>query len=96
MSEKKPAPISRVRVGGVNGAIWKNEGEQGRVFLTATFQRTYKDKDGTLKNSESFGATALLELAKCADAAHTRMLKLYADMPRGQEAEETPDEDLAA
>ena len=36
----------------------------------------------------------LLNMAKAADAAHTRMARLYAEMPRGAQQEEAPDEDM--
>lgn len=91
---KNNKPVANVRIGSVTASIWENKGDKGS-FLSASFQRSYKDKDGNWKNSESFGPTALLELAKAADAAHTRILKLYADMPRGAAQEETPDDEGA-
>lgn len=97
MSEaKKDEPLKRVRVGSVNGAIWPNKSQDGKkTFLKATFQCTYTDKNGKLQNTQSYGARELLELAKCADVTHTELLKLYAEMPRGEAAEVTADEAAA-
>jgi hypothetical protein len=97
MSEaKKDEPLKRVRVGSVNGAIWSNKSQDGKkTFLKATFQSTYKDKNGELQNTQSYSLSELLELAKCADMTHTQMLKMYADMPRGEAPEATTEEAAA-
>lgn len=90
---KGQQPIARVRVGSVTASIWENKGAKG-TFLSASFQRSYKDASGNWKNSESYSPTSLLELAKAADAAHTRILKLNADRPRDAQ-EEAPDDEIA-
>ena len=74
----KIQPAEQVRIGSVKAAIWKNEGEKG-AFYNVTFQRSYRTEDGKWQNTASFGRDDLLVLAKIADAAHSRILRLLAD-----------------
>jgi integrase len=56
-------PIDKIRIGNVTASIWRNPSEKGD-FYTTTFERSYKDETGALKNSQSFPRGDLLELAK--------------------------------
>lgn len=40
-SGKKP-PVARVKRGGVEVAVWENQGKSGGTFHTFSLQRTYK------------------------------------------------------
>jgi len=68
-------PIDKVRIGNVTASIWRNASEKGD-FYTTTFERSYKDESGAMKNSQSFPRGDLLELAKAADKAHDKILEL--------------------
>jgi hypothetical protein len=85
-SDKKPA--SKLSLYPLSAAIWRNENQKGEAFYSTTFQRTYKDKDGNLKNSDSFNASELLLLAKLADLAHSEVIKLRANDRNAQPEEE--------
>jgi hypothetical protein len=75
-------PVSKVSFYPVTAAIWRNEGKDGAVFYSATFERSYKGEDGKYKSSDSFNATDLLLLSKVADLAHTEIERLrQADRP---------------
>jgi hypothetical protein len=74
----KILPAEQVRIGRLKAAIWKNEGANG-AFYNVTFQRSYRTEDGKWENTASFGRDDLLVLAKIADAAHSRILRLLAD-----------------
>lgn len=50
---KKAAPIYKARYGNCSGAIWVNETPRGKS-LSATFQKYYKAKDGSDKNTGNF------------------------------------------
>ena len=72
-AETKNPPVGKVRVGLITGSIWENKTDKG-VFYNVTFERRYKDGD-EWKSSHSYNAGDLLELAKCADLAHTKILE---------------------
>ena len=69
-----PKPVAEIRIGRVKAAIWPNETE-GRTRHNVTFSRLYKDGE-QWKTTQSFGSNDLLALAKVADQAHSRILKL--------------------
>ena len=71
--EKKSAPVAKVRVGLITASIWENKNDNGS-FLNVTFERRYKTGD-QWKSTRSYGVGDLLELAKCADLAHTKILE---------------------
>ena len=75
-AETKNSPVDKVRVGLITASIWKNTNEKG-TFYNVTFERRYKDGD-QWKSSHSYNAGDLLELAKAADLAHTRILEASA------------------
>ena len=63
-------PLRTVRIGAVQAAIWRNEGDKG-PFYNVTFERRYRDANEEWQSSHSFGRDDLLVLAKIADEAHT-------------------------
>jgi hypothetical protein len=56
--DKKPKPVTTLRCSRIKASIWKNEGMNG-PFYNVTVARSYKDRDGVWKNSESFGVADL-------------------------------------
>jgi hypothetical protein len=76
-TKAKNPPVAKIRVGGVTASIWENKGEKGTSY-SVTFDRRYKDAAGEWHSSTSYNAGDLLELAKAADLAHTRVLDLLA------------------
>lgn len=60
-----------VRDGDIKASIWRNEGESG-VFHSTTLARTYEDKDGRLRDTNSFIGTDLLRVAEIARQAYTQ------------------------
>lgn len=70
-------PVDRCRMGAVTVAIWQNDGPKGRPIYNASVERLYRDPEtGDWKTSSSFGRDDLLNLAKAADMAHTRIHEL--------------------
>lgn len=47
------APIKKFSVGGVQVAIWENEGKEGVQFNSVSFDRRYKDKEGNWQSTNS-------------------------------------------
>ena len=80
-TETRNAPVAKIRVGSVTASIWENNGENG-TRSSVTFQRSYKDKDGKWHNSDSYNIGDLLELAKAADLAHSRLLEAFGRQPQ--------------
>jgi hypothetical protein len=74
-AETKNAPVAKVRVGLITASIWGNQTEKG-TFHNVTFERRYRDGEGSWKSSHSYNADDLLSLAKTADLAHTRIAEL--------------------
>lgn len=66
-------PVKKFRSGGVSAAVFENlvdvNGAQVRKF-SVQIQRTYKDKDGEFKRTNSFGEHELPRLALVAQKAY--------------------------
>ena len=73
-AETKTPPVAKVRVGLVTASIWENKTENG-TFHNVTFERRYRDGEGKWQTTHSYGTGDLLELAKCADLAHTKIIE---------------------
>lgn len=67
-------PVHEIRFGSVKATIWCNQTDAGPMY-NVTVSRFYraKDSDGNevWRDSDSFGRSDLLELAKAIDLAHT-------------------------
>lgn len=65
-SEAKEQPAAKIKVGSVQMAIWRNQGEHG-TYYSASVQLSYKDLDGKwMNNGSSYGLRDVLNLAKAA------------------------------
>jgi hypothetical protein len=63
-------PETTVRVGNVEIAIWKNQGQNGEFYTASVPTIRYKDgKDDQWKDGSSYGALDLLALAEAAREA---------------------------
>jgi len=76
-TEARKAPVAKVRVGLISASIWENPTDKG-VFHNVTFERRYRDGEGKWQSTHSYGTGDLLELAKCADLAHTKIIEAAA------------------
>ena len=68
-------PVATVRAENVEGAIWANHGANG-TFHSVTFTRKYKDDDGKVHNSDSFGPSDVLALKEAASMAYAKLQEL--------------------
>lgn len=66
---EKARPAETLREGPLKAAIWRNEGENG-AYHSVSLARTYKDKDGELRDTSSFRAKDMLGLSELARRAH--------------------------
>jgi hypothetical protein len=67
--EKLTKPVHKIRSGGIELSIWRNEGANG-PWYSVTTSRSYK-QGNEWKVSDSFGEDDLLRLAKLIDEADT-------------------------
>jgi len=63
-------PAHKIRVGRITGTILKNDTERGPMY-NVTFTRSYQDETKTWRDTQSFGLSDLLVVAKIALDAHT-------------------------
>ena len=80
-------PAAKITLFPVSAAIWHNE-KDGNSFYSVSFQRSYKDDKGNWQNSDSFGPSDLLLLAKVADQAHTEIHRLRSANRDAQQSDE--------
>ena len=87
-------PEETVREGQLKAAIWRNENENG-AYHSVTVARTYKDRDGNLKDTQSFRAKDMLGLSELARRAHHHAHDLdreaFKEMRRAQAQSQTRD-----
>lgn len=74
---RKPArkPEDTVRDGSIKASIWRREGQKND-FFTTELAKTFRMKDGTLKDTHSFNKDELLRVAEVARRAHNRVSEL--------------------
>ena len=68
-------PVKKIRVGSVTATIWAQEGG----FYTANLERSYKDKEGNWKSTNSFSVDDLVVAAKVATMAADAIIALQSD-----------------
>jgi hypothetical protein len=56
--ESHKKPFHTLRSGGMQAAIWLNDGIKGPFFST-TFSRSFRDRNGAWRNASSFGLSDL-------------------------------------
>tara|TARA_R110000868_G_scaffold64234_3_gene193129 strand:+ start:22726 stop:23088 length:363 start_codon:yes stop_codon:yes gene_type:complete len=82
---KQPADV--IRDGNLKASIWRNEGESGPFYATS-FARTYQDRDGNARDTNSFVGSDLLKLSELARAVYTRTSELrHEEKPNRDEQE---------
>lgn len=59
----KKLPVHKDRVGSVSCSVFLNSTKDGKQFPSAVISRSYKASDNTYKDSNSYGARHIAELA---------------------------------
>jgi hypothetical protein len=44
-------PVKKVKIGGIEVAVWQNTSKEGNTFFTTTMERNYKDGEEWKKTS---------------------------------------------
>ena len=75
-------PVKKFSVGGVQTAVWENDGKEGRKFYSVSFDRRYKDKNDEWKSTTSLKANdlpkAILALQKAYEFVSLKELEVEA------------------
>ncbi|MCP1469476.1 hypothetical protein J3E64_001151 [Sphingobium sp. OAS761] len=87
MDSESNGPRETLRDGNLKSSIWRNESENG-AYYSATLSRTYKDKDGELRDTHSFSGPDLLRVSELARKSYERTQEL-----RREERGQGPDRD---
>lgn len=54
-----PKPVKKFSAGGVQVAVWENEGKNGKQFYSVSIDRRYKDSNDQWKSTNSLKAADL-------------------------------------
>lgn len=74
-SKTENKPVDKIRVGSVQVSIWCNEGEKG-PYYKAEIEHSYKDRDGNWHRTTNYGRHELINLAKAALLADSKIGEL--------------------
>ena len=80
-------PIKKFSTGGVQVAIWENEGKEGNRFYSVSLDRRYKDKNNDWKSSSSL---KMNDLPKAVLALQKAYEFMALKEPECREREEVP------
>lgn len=83
MSNQNNSPEDTLRDGSIKATIWRNEGDKG-PYYTTTLARTYEDRSGKVKDSQSFSSGDLLKVGELARQAYHRSGELRREYARAQ------------
>lgn len=78
-------PILTIRDGALKASIWANRTDEGKIFHSVTFGRTFTDAEGHPKTSTSFSGSDLLKIARLADKAYDHIASVRLEQSRDQE-----------
>ena len=91
MNDHVKQPIDRLTDGNIKSSIWENENDKGKYY-SANIARTYRDQNGRVAESNSYGANDLLKLARLSEKTYDSMREhqanAYAEQQR-QKAEQS-------
>lgn len=82
-------PTDTLRDGNLKATIWENHGKNGSYYTTS-FARTYEDKNGNLRDTNSFSGTDLLRIAELAREAYTRSNELRREHSQSHDRNASP------
>lgn len=75
MNNSTNKPVSTLRDGSLSATIWSNPSEKGTRY-SVNLSRVYTDKEGTLKDSDSFSGSEVLRVSRLARLAYDEILSL--------------------
>lgn len=87
--QTKKQPAAKLREGSLAAEIWENQRDNG-LQHNVTFGRSWQDKDGNWRTSQSFGERDLLALQHLAGRAHDAIRERQTEMRQEKRASERP------
>ena len=69
-------PAQHLRDGKLKATIWRNRTEKGNRY-SVQLNRIFEDKNGLLKNSDSFSGSELLRISRLAQIAYDEIQILH-------------------
>jgi len=72
---QRKRPIEEHRDGRLKAAIWENLGEKGKAYNT-TLSYSYRDKEGSWRDTNSIPGHELLKAARLAEMAYASVQRL--------------------
>lgn len=86
MAENK-RPSKVMKIGNVEVAAWEKTAEDGKVFYSYSFQKSYKTKDGKWANTAFFSVTDLPALSLLAATISQKNARIVDMKAKAEEAE---------
>lgn len=77
-STDRNPPRDVLRDGNLKASIWRNDGDNGPYYATS-LSRSYKDRNGELRDTHSFAGPDLLRVSELARKAYERTQELRRD-----------------
>lgn len=77
--DQNTGPACRLRENALSAEVWENQQKDG-VQHNVTFSRSYRDKEGNWKSTNSFGERDLLSLQHLAGRAHDAIRERRTEM----------------
>ena len=78
-------PVHTIRHGRIKATIWGNQTQKGTMY-NVTFTRSYQDDQQNWFDTQSFGVSDLLTVAKAASDAHSWISTKKAESENGSAA----------
>lgn len=83
--DKKP-PIAKFNDRGINIKLWERKTSTDKVYINASIEKTYKDKDGNYQKSYSFNSDDLMRLQTLIPQAREAMQHNYQQLKEEQKS----------
>lgn len=80
-------PVETFRDGRLKATVWQNQNSKDETYHTVTLAKTYEDRNGNLKDTNSFSAEELLKVNELASEAYGFVRGIRRDMARERNAE---------
>lgn len=85
--DPKTPPLETLRDGRLKATIWENVNEKNELYHTVSLAKTYEDRDGKLKDSNSFSPGELLRVGELAREAHGVIREVRRDLALERQTE---------
>lgn len=78
MSDQKNRPVETLRDGNIKASIWENTRNENTIH-SVQFRKSYRDKEGQYRDTDSFSGNDLLRLSRLAGQSYDALTRLRVD-----------------